>query len=126
MWYCFNNAVAFNQPIGSWDTSSVINMKYMFYGATSFDQDISQWDITNVTDFNQFMGLITLSTINYDALLIGWQQTLENAFPSGAGYTPTISISFGNSQFTIGGAGETAKNLLTTNFGWTIVDGGGI
>jgi len=52
--------------------------------------------------------------------------TLQAAFPSGAGYTPTISINFGGSQYTTGGAGETARTSLISTFGWTISDGGGV
>ena len=40
----FRDATAFNQDIGNWDTSNVINMNDMFRKATSFNQDIGNWD----------------------------------------------------------------------------------
>jgi hypothetical protein len=49
---------------------------------------------------------------------------LDTTFPGGAGYTPTISISFGGSQYTGGGAAATARASLINNFNWTITDGG--
>merc|ERR1712176_37989 len=40
----------FNEDIGSWNTSSVTNVKSMFLDASSFNQDISSWDTSNVTN----------------------------------------------------------------------------
>ena len=65
----FQGATAFNQYIGSWNTTGVISMVYMFEGATSFNQDISSWD-TAAVDSMSFMfsgatafnnGAVTLS-----------------------------------------------------------------
>ena len=44
----FYNATNFNQPIGSWDTSNVINMSAMF-ASSSFNQPIGQWNVSNVS-----------------------------------------------------------------------------
>lgn len=120
---CFVNNEQFNQPIGSWDTSKVLDINGMFNNNVSqpfaFDQDISGWNVEKVLDGANFCDpvYVTLSTANYDALLIAWAaQSVEN----------DVTISFGASQYTQGGAAEAARNTLTATYNWTITDGGGV
>ena len=122
----FRKQTNYNEDLSSWDVSNVKSMLNVFRGSTSFDQDLSNWNIINVTNFNSFAIDTTFSTSNYDAILIGWESTLQGTYPNGSGYTPTISINFGNSQYTSGGAAETARTSLINNFNWTITDGGSI
>jgi hypothetical protein len=82
--------------------------------------------IENVTNATNTASGVTLDTSNYDAILIDWHARLESIYPGGVGYPRTISTSFGNSQYTLGGAAETARTALINDFGWTIADGGGI
>jgi surface protein len=74
----FTNNTAFNQPIGAWNTSRVTSMAGVLYNNLSFNQDLANWDINQVIVFNDsaprtFFGNGTLSTANYDALLISWE-----------------------------------------------------
>lgn len=110
----FWGAFAFNQSIGTWDVSSVTDMTYMFYSASAFNQDIGTWNVSSVTDMdNMFLG-ITLSTPNYDNLLIGWSAlTLQNG----------VSFHGGNSQYSAGAA-ATARASIISTFSWSITDGG--
>ena len=53
----FKNATAFNQPIGNWNTARVTDMTQMFAGASAFARDISGWDVDQVTSYsNMFDG----------------------------------------------------------------------
>jgi surface protein len=115
----------FNQPIGSWNVSKVTNMTAMFR-STPFNQDISNWDIKQVSNFTAFMTNATLSTINYDLLLVDWEANLQGLYPNGAGYPYTIGITFGGSKYTLGSAAATARQSLIDNFNWSITDSGGI
>lgn len=68
----FQDAIAFNQPIGSWDTSNVENMDQMFSGAISFNQDLSMWNIQNVVSMSNIFDGTAISIKNYDAILTRW------------------------------------------------------
>jgi surface protein len=106
---------SFNQPIGDWTTTSLTNCFYMFYFNTVFNQNIGNWDVNQVTNFSTFMNSTTLSTANYDALLIAWDAQ------GAMSYSGTVN--FGSSQYTSGGAAEAARTSLIAKWGG-IVDGG--
>ena len=111
MWSTFNNAIAFNQDISRWDVSKVTDMSGMFAGA-AFNRDISGWNVGKVTNMWAMFNEVTLSTANYDALLIGWSvlPSLKNDVPFGGG----------NSKY----CNESARSILVNTYNWGITDGG--
>ena len=113
----FSDAHAFNQPLNLWDTSSVDDMHAMFYlsaGVMVFDQDIGDWDVTSATDMDNLFFGMTLSTANYDALLIGFE---------GQAVQDNVELGGGSSKYSAGAA-ATARQALIDDHNWTITDGG--
>jgi len=122
----------FNQPIGNWDTSSLIDMQNFLVG-TVFNQDLSNWSVSQVVQFqnvnsshNLYVGPIgssnsVLSTSNYDSILVSWAADVQ---ANGTAInTLKPKVGFGNAKYTTGGDAEAARNSLI-NAGWNIQDGG--
>ena len=87
----FNNALAFNQPIGVWNVSNVTSMIQTFYRADTFNQPIGNWDVSKVTTmdamfwtakaFNQPLNDWDVSNvINFNYMFSGavYNQPLDN------------------------------------------------
>ena len=91
----FNSAHTFNQDL-NWDVSSVTDMENMFNGADSFDQDLGSWDVSSVTNMNYMLSGTAISTDNYDGTLNGWA---EQDVQSGVTFVADPAI-FCSSQFT--------------------------
>ncbi len=116
--FLFYSTPNFNSDITI--TSATTNVNSMLQRAPSFDQDISNWSVAQITQFGNFMagggiGAPTLSTANYDALLIAWDAQ------GAMSYSGTVN--FGGSQYTSGGAAEAARTSLISKWGG-IADGG--
>lgn len=109
----FIDCDAFNQDIGGWNTSSASNMTSMFQGCDVFDQDLGSWNIASLTDATDMFNGVTLTTANYDSLLIGWEAGSHNN---------DVVFHGGNSIYS---AGTAARSALIAD-GWTFTDGGGI
>lgn len=111
----FRNCVNLDQDYSAWTISSITDIKSWFEGCSSFDQNLSGLDWEQITEATAFLLGVTLSTTNYDALLVGINsQTIQ----------PNVVAHFGNSIYTSGGAAEAARSSLIGSNGWTITDGG--
>ncbi|WP_111682966.1 BspA family leucine-rich repeat surface protein [Winogradskyella tangerina] len=112
----FAFATAFNGDVSNWNTSSITGagLAGMFFGATSFDQNLGSWNVEGATDLDFMFDGVTLSSPNYDAILIGWEaQNLQ----------PNVTFQAGSSQY-CSIAAQNARNNMINSDGWTINDGG--
>jgi parallel beta-helix repeat protein/surface protein len=109
----FTSAAVFNSNISNWDVSNVESMHQMFHSAIAFDQDIGDWNVSKVTIMTNMFNSVTLSTENYDSLLIGWENLslLQN---------DTV-FSGGDSYYCLGGD---ARQGLNDSWDWVVTDGG--
>jgi len=69
MSYMFSNARAFNQPLGDWDVSNVTDMSGMFSYASAFNQNIGGWEVSNVTNMRRMFG----EAVAFNQDIGGWK-----------------------------------------------------
>lgn len=96
----FQNASAFNQPIGGWNTSLATTMNSMFNGASTFNQSIS-FDTSNVTDmssmfasassFNQALSFNAVKVTSFNQMFNG-ATNFNNGLASGVAGTMSWTI----------------------------------
>jgi len=123
MVYMFRGAYAAKPDTRGWDTAKVTGLGLMFYmkntsGNTSvIDPDMSNWSIKQLsqTNLTTLLEGATLSTQNYDKLIIAWKAKVDSsAFvknPFGAGF----------SKYCIA---KPQYDVLTSTDSWKINDGG--
>jgi surface protein len=114
----FGVVSTFNQPIGSWDVSNVVNMGNMFWHADTFNQDISGWNVSGVTNMIDMLDNTAISLDNYNSILTGWTGW------DGTGATKTLqsNVTFGvdGLTYSTGTTADDARNYLLTGLSWTI------
>ena len=52
----FGAAAAFNQPIGAWDISAVLDISRIFWAAAAFNLPIGAWNSSTVTTMRRMFG----------------------------------------------------------------------
>ena len=107
MFAMFSFTSVFNQPLNNWNVSAVTNMSSMFNAALAFNQPLDDWDVSVVTDMSFIFNNTSLSTANYDSILIGWA-----ALPA---LQDSVSIGAEGVNFCLGGA---ARDSLILNLNW--------
>ena len=74
---------------------STFRVNNMFNFCTSFDQNLSGWNISGLNNANALFGFwqsVTVSTANYNPLLINWNDNK-------ASFRSDLSATFGNSKY---------------------------
>ena len=90
----FKGNTAFNIDIGSWDMGLTTAPSLMFAGATAFNQDISDWDMSSATSFeNMFNGA---SAFNNGGAALTWNTSsvlnMHQAFVNATSFNQNLGV----------------------------------
>jgi len=75
----FGNCQLFNQPIGDWTTTSLLNTSNTFSEAFNFNQDLGNWDMSNVTATEGMFFSATSFNNNGTTSISGWTLNSVNS-----------------------------------------------
>ena len=92
----FKDTIAFNQPLDSWDVSSVTSMDYMFDGASAFNQDISGWIVSNVTNMEYMFNNASAFNQPLDSWIVSNVTNIQGMFHGTSFNQPLNSWSVSN------------------------------
>ena len=110
-----NACSKFNHSLSYFNTAKVTTMQGMLYSCTVFDQSLASFNVGLITTAISMLSNVTLSTANYDALLISWAAQTVKA---------NVPFTGGNATYSAGAA-TTAHDVLTDPpNSWSITDGG--
>jgi len=113
-----NNDELISIDTTGWVTTAMTTLNTMFESCAVLEEVIGMedWDISGVSSFLNMLVTSQICTERYDAVLIGWEAQ---------SVVPSLTVEFGGSKYTAGGAAEAARTALeaSPNF-WTINDGG--
>ena len=114
----FRDAINAEPDVSNWNTSLATNFNNVFVNLIFTRLVIKDWDVTSLTSGASFLSGTSIDTDLYDQTLINWSAQSVNT---------GVTILFGSSKYTLGGAAEAARNTLTNApNNWLITDGGGI
>lgn len=105
----FQGCASFNQIL-PFNMSAAVNIRSMFFNCTAFNQDIGSWNVSNVVQAQLFMGLkaaANYSAFNLDSIYNGW-----SSLPS---LKPGVTLDFSTIKYTAAGVAGRAILTGTPN-----------
>jgi surface protein len=123
MSFMFENAYNFNQPIGNWNTSNVTNMSWMFSNAHAFNQPIGNWNTSNVTRMDQMFQFAT----NFNQPIGNWNTSnvtyMNQMFANASNFNQALGnwnlTALINNQSMLDNCGMDCTNYSSTLNGWS-------
>lgn len=109
----FRDAINANPETSGWNTSKVSTMSSMFEGAILANPNTNGWDISSVKFMTNMFKGVTLSVVDYDAILTGFSSQVVQT---------GVNFHGGNSKYCAIAAHDSLTNAGTNN--WSINDAG--